>query len=631
MTSAQTASRQYPTLYSPLQLGALTVPNRFVVPAITTNFAAEGGYADDRLIEYLKARARGGYGLIFTENLGVHPSGRVMPRMAMASDDSYLPGLTRLAREVKAYGAVLFGQINHAGRQTQSRMTGLPLVAPSAVACPINREVPEALTIDAIHEMEKAYIDAAERLFKAGFDGVEIHGAHGYLVAGFLSRYSNKRTDEYGGSLENRMRFILNIVNGIQARVGRQFPVSVRISALEFVPDGLDLPESIEITKRLRETGIQLISISVGVYESFNRLSMVTGETEGRWLDLAGEIRRECQPLPVIGVGRIKRAEVAERALNAGQIDLAAFGRASIADPDLPKKVLHGEISAVDSCLGCNVCLGRSARPETICPINPIVGREHRTSWLPAAKNQMNLRIFGSSVAAMTAAWLMGKLGHRVLVDTAGEPLGGMQMWRAAIPGQQEYLETIAVAKRRLLSVGGEFTSDPIEEGSVLWGESRFLPVDRKLVAADVLYKPVWQVFASAEAEPTAATIAVVGSSLMTVESAILLASRKHTVHLFTGGGSIAADAHPGYREKCRDLLIQLNIVLHTEPAPLATDVLSGFGEVFLGAGAHHDTTDIGAWTQPQGAYRSVIRDAYEPGLMTQGIYEAMDLAMSTR
>ena len=241
----------FPHLFSPFRLGEQTLRNRMVMPGITTNFAESDGSVGDRLSGYLKVRARGGFGVIVTENIGVHASGRVMPRMVMGHEDRYLPGLARLANVIKREGACAIAQISHAGRQTKSKITGLPLVFPSPISCPINREMPQALTIDGIRTMEDAFIGTAIRLHRAGFNGVEIHAAHGYLVAAFLSRYSNKRDDLYGGSLDNRMRFLRNVINGIKANASPDFLLLVRISAEEFVPEGLDVVETIEIGRRL--------------------------------------------------------------------------------------------------------------------------------------------------------------------------------------------------------------------------------------------------------------------------------------------------------------------------------------------------------------------------------------------
>lgn len=628
------ASR-YPHLFSPVQLGRLTIPNRFVVPALTTNFAELDGTVGDRLIEYLNARTSGGYGLVITENIGVHPSGRVMPKMVMAHDDSFIPGLRRLVRTVKHSGGLLFGQLSHAGRQTKSRVTRMPLVAPSAIACPLNREEPQALTVEGVHGMEQAFVDAAVRLAQVGFDGLEIHSAHGYLVGAFLSRYSNKRTDHYGGSLENRMRFLRTIVRGIKRALGNEFPISVRISAREFVEDGLDLAEAVIVAKRLAAEGVHALSVSVGVYESFNRLSMITGEPEGQWLDLAGAIRREVAPLPVIGVGRIKRPKVAEEALARGCIDLAAFGRASIADPDLPLKVLEGRQDQINWCLGCNVCLGRSARPETICPVNPAVGKEFMFRFDRSIEPR-HIQIMGASLSALTAAWMAAERGNTVLIDPVGEPLGGMQAWRSGVPGQEEYAEGITALTHRAVRAGVTFPPYRASPEDLVWRVRRYQPYDPSWRGRHHVVCSAYQVLSGEQSFAQGSQVAVVGVDLAAAEAAIVLAKAGCRVRLFSAMRDIAVDAHPGYREASRARLLQYEAEVRLcDDGPQSHD-LRWAEALVVGHPKEASYEDEPNWSAPQGAASdestvtdAIIPDTYEPGLMTRGIYDAVDLALS--
>jgi 2,4-dienoyl-CoA reductase-like NADH-dependent reductase (Old Yellow Enzyme family) len=342
------AMERFPHLFSPLKLGRLSLPNRFAMAPMTTNYAGPDGGVTPRLCDYLTARGSGGYSLIITENMGVHASGRVMPRMLMADEDKHIAGLARLADAIHATGVRTIAQISHCGRQSKSKFTGMPLVAPSAIPCPLNREMPRALALEEIAQMERAFVAAARRVEAAGFDGVEIHAAHGYLASSFLSAYSNHRTDAYGGSLENRMRFLLNIVDGIRRH--SDITLTVRISADEFVEDGNTLEQTTVIARTLEMHGVSAISVSVGVYESFNTQSMVSGEAEGRWLPLAGAIARGLA-IPVFGAGRIKRAQVAEAAIARGDCALPLFGRPAIADAELPRKIGDGREADILPCV----------------------------------------------------------------------------------------------------------------------------------------------------------------------------------------------------------------------------------------------------------------------------------------
>ena len=612
--------RHFANLFSPLTVGSVTLPNRFVVPAVTTNFAEADGTIGPRLIDYLEARAVGGFGLIVTENLGVHATGRVMPRMGMADSDASLPGLERLARAVHRHGAILFGQISHAGRQTRSRITGHPLLAPSALPCPLNREMPQELHLAEIDMLVDAYAAAARRLQVADFDGIEIHGAHGYLVAAFLSRYANRRDDAYGGNLANRMRFLLRIVAEIRSRCGPAFPISVRLSVEEFVPDGLVAEDSCQIAKTLEQAGVHAISASVGTYESFNRLSMITGEPEGRWLSLARKIT-DSVGIPVMGVGRLKRPEVAEAALARGDMHLAAFGRASIADPDLPRKAREGRTEETIWCLGCNMCLGRSARPQTICPVNPAVGDEARWRLAPVARPR-KLRIEGGSLASMTAAWVAARLGHEVEVVVGANEIGGMQAWRARVPGMEEYGETIDALRMRAMREGVRFATTTTA-ADVVWEETRIpeaITPDILQLRPDAVSPSA--ILARADLPSDGPDCVVFGSDLATTEAAIRLATAGRQVRLVSAMRDVCHDAHPGYREVSRLRLAALGVpteLMVQDWRDMLAEVLPGSLVV---AGVVEPPEPVESKEKSFG-----IVDAYEAGAMTHHIYAAAEFA----
>ncbi len=627
MDASLSGAARFPQLFSPLRLGKLVLPTRFAVAPMTTNFANPDGSVSRSLQDYLVARARGGFSLIITENIGVHTSGRVMPKMVMADTDGHIPGLAGLARAIKAEGAYVIGQLSHAGRQTRSAITGHPLVAPSAIACPMNRQIPEELTIAGIHEMEQAFIDAAVRLDRAGFDGAELHGAHGYLLGAFLSLYSNHRTDEYGGTLENRMRFMLNVIDGIQRATSPGFVLTVRISAREFVAGGLDLPESARIVDRLADAGIDAVSISVGVYESFNKVSMITGDPEGQWLDVAGHIKRHSR-IPVFGVGRIKRPEIAERALALGQVDLPLFGRASIADAQLPDKIARGQSDRVNGCTSCNTCLGRSARPETICPVNPAVGREAAYEFERAAQAK-RVAVVGSSWPALTAAWIAAKKGHQATIyETEGE-LGGMQAWRAAVPGQQEFGEATGslVLRARDAGVRIERRLPRADEYDVLWVVRRYQPVSLFAAQSPHTAFTSYGILAGMNRRG-AARVTAMGQDLATAEAALLLAISGACVEVRTPGRDIALDAHPGYREATRRRLKGLGVEVLTDSPPQAADMHDALLMGQLEPGGGTDGKDA-SWVMPYSTPDpdAWLGDAYEPAALTAAVYEAAAIA----
>jgi 2,4-dienoyl-CoA reductase-like NADH-dependent reductase (Old Yellow Enzyme family) len=618
----------FPHLFSPLKIGSLTLPTRFAMAPMTTNFANGDGSVSKELEDYLAARAKGGFSLIITENLGINSSGRVMPRMVMAHNDQMLPGLKSLASTVKSAGAKIIGQLSHAGRQTKTATTGLPLVAPSPVPCPLNREMPVELDLGEIAALEQDFADAAKRLEQAGFDGAELHGAHGYLIAEFISNYSNKRTDQYGGSLQNRMRFLLNIIRRIREVTSPNFALIVRISAKEFVKDGLDLPETLDVVRMLEQAGIDAISISVGVYESFNRLSMITGDQEGQWLELAGQVKQHCS-IPVFGVGRIKRAEIAEMAIAKGLVDIPLFGRAAIADPELPNKIAKQQVEQIIACTSCNICLGRSGRPESICPVNPAIGREATFNFTRCTQPK-TISIVGSSWSALTAAWIASSKGHRVVVYAPNNALGGMQDWRAQAPGLGEFSEATAALAHRARQAGVTFEHNPVKNitSDLIWVVRRYLPhtqASEKFSSALSTYDVLPDLHTRRNE-----TVNLAGLDLVTAEAAATLAQQGCAVTLFSPGRGIAVDGHPGYREATRKLFDQLGVKLIIGQLP---DEINA-PEVWI-VGALEKTPDISAddaqWSAPNPTQRvdAWLADAYEPNMLTTGIYDAVKLSLS--
>lgn len=622
------AHASFPHLFTPLQLRAKTARNRLIVPAMATHFAEPDGSAGERLAAYLEARAEGGFGIVVTENIGVHPGGRVMARMLMAEDESRIAGLARLATAIRGHGTLAIGQINHGGRQTSSRLTGQELVAPSAIACPLMREMPRALSADEIPALQAAYVAAAGRLEAAGFDGVEIHAAHGYLAASFLSAYSNRREDAYGGSPENRLRFLAGIVAGIRARCSPDFLLFVRMSVEEFVPDGLVPEDVVVISRQLEALGCDVISLSVGVYESYNQLTMLSGEPEGPWLDRAGVVRRAIG-IPVVGVGRIKRPERAEAALAEGKIDLAAIGRGSITDPDYPNRLYRGAGPVAVACMSCNLCLGRSARPEMICPVNPFVGRE-RDLAPPAPKQGMRLLVQGAGFAALTAAWLAVRRGLDVTLAHGAQPLGGMQAWRSRVPGQAEYAVAVRAVVERARAGGVDIRPGSVAPAGfgLIWRERRLEPARIDAASASKTVVTAYAVLADT-AGSIKGRVLVAGDDLAAADAALLLADRGLAVTLRTPTRDIGFDAHPGFRVLNRRLLLERGAQIEVSVAD-PCDHVQNFDAVVVGRLDAASSADPQLWHTDWGNPADAqIDDCYEPGALAQAVYRAVELTQS--
>lgn len=338
------------------------VRNRTVLPPMVSGYATEGR-ATKRLINYYSRQAAGGVGLIIVEATCVDPSGLSWDIHLRADHDRYLPGLTELARRVKAHGARALLQIHHGGRQTH---TLAEAVAPSAVPCPQVKVPTRALARREIRRLERAFARAAGRAVAAGFDGVEVHGAHGYLINQFLSPHTNRRDDEYGGSLEGRLRFALQVVEGVRRALGPRRILGFRISADEFLPRGLTTAESVPMMQRLVEAGVDIVHVSAGTYESLfsKRHARRVLRGPGRYLPLARAVKGRVS-VPVIAVGQLDGPALARRTVARGWADMVAVGRGMLADPEWPRKVLLRRDTELIKCIYCPECTFHSEG----CPI----------------------------------------------------------------------------------------------------------------------------------------------------------------------------------------------------------------------------------------------------------------------
>ncbi|MBN2397677.1 MAG: NADH:flavin oxidoreductase, partial [Deltaproteobacteria bacterium] len=363
------------TVFSPIRVGSIEIPNRLVVPAMVMSYCNADGTATERYLAYHEAKARGGWGVIITENYAVVPEGRGFPNIPGLWDDSQIQGHAELTRRVHDAGGIIFAQIYHCGRQTTRRVIGSQPVAPSPIPCPSIGKMPRELTLHEIRAIVEAFGDCALRAQRAGFDGIEVHGAHGYLIAQFMSLHANKRTDGYGGPLTNRLRFPLEVLVDIRSKVGSNFPVIFRISGDELVPGGRAIEETKTIVQTLERAGIDAVHVSVGTYGSGYAITPPAAVAHGWITGYAREVKRVVS-IPVITVGRITDPHLAETIVAGGTADLVAMGRASLADPDLPNKAAAGRFGEINHCIGCmQGCAEMISRyqPAT-CLVNPTLG-----------------------------------------------------------------------------------------------------------------------------------------------------------------------------------------------------------------------------------------------------------------
>lgn len=418
---------------SPISFAGLTLKNRIVFPPMSTKFCAPGGGVTERLKAYYEARARGGAGMVIVEATCVHESGAPTSRWLHITKDEQVAQFAELARRIKKYASVACIQLAHTGRAANAQATGQPVLLVSHIPGVTPYQDSRVIDENDIRMLAESWGRAALRAKNAGFDAVELHGAHGYLLSQFFSPYTNRRTDSYGGCLENRMRFPLLILQKVREYVGKDFPVGYRISVEERLEEvglknGTTLEDSLELCRRLVDEGISWLHVTVGLRETNYMVSPPSCVEKGWIADLAGAVRKAVsQRVPVIAVNRIANETCAEEVLARGDADLVAMGRALIADPDLPHKAARNEQDKIFRCIGCNEgCVGGSARGTGVaCVLNPLTGFEDRYD-LSIASMPKKVVCVGGGVAGMSAALYAARRGHYVSLYEKGPELGGL-------------------------------------------------------------------------------------------------------------------------------------------------------------------------------------------------------------
>lgn len=445
----------FPHLFSPLQINSVTLRNRIVLSPHTTGFAAPGGYLTEREAAYQAARARGGVALTVLGTNVVHRSSTLDYGVLGNLDHSYIAGYKLVSDAVHEYETKIFVQLNHQG-STAVRKDALPyLSAPSPFASYLHNEIPQEMNRALIQDIVRAFGDAAERCKRGGIDGVLIHAAHGYLLNQFLSPLTNQRTDEYGGSLENRMRALMEVLASVRAATGPEYPIGVRLSVDEYVPGGLTLDVSREICNKLDESKlVDYLDISTGVaYDLYSEAKHYPSMQLPplTWVDLAAEIKRVVK-VPVSCAGRIRTPQEAEELLRDGKIDLAQMARSIIADPEWANKAQANRIEEIRPCMYISSgCLGRLHRGLAIsCVQNPTVGREREFATIARAEQVKRILVIGGGPAGMQAAVTAAQRGHTVTLMERGGQLGGQARIAANAPGRAEIRNALVFLEREL-------------------------------------------------------------------------------------------------------------------------------------------------------------------------------------
>lgn len=398
------------------------------MPGLASFLIENDGSYSEKTIEHYRLRAAGGPAMIIMEAHGVAPEGVVSNHQARIYDDRFIKDISRAAAVIKNEGCIPAIQIHHAGRQVPSRVINRKPFAPSPLPCPSIKGEVEPLSIKGIEKIVTQFGDAAERAKAAGFELIEIHGAHGYLINQFLSGFSNEREDEYGGTTLKRSRFAIEIVREVRKRVGPDYPLSFKISAQEFVPNGLTTEESIEILKLLIPEGLDVIQISAGNDATPEWICQSMFMKQACLVESAAKIKSALD-IPVMVVGRINDPVIADEIIKEKKADLICMGRGLLADPELPKKAKAGRLEDIRKCIACNTCMQSIFRNGKIeCLVNPTLGREKELILKPVEKPKKVL-VVGGGPGGLNAARIASKRGHSVDLYEKNSLLGGQLLF----------------------------------------------------------------------------------------------------------------------------------------------------------------------------------------------------------
>lgn len=436
----------YKKLFTPGKIGNVEIKNRLVMSPMGTNISGLDGAPTDEMIEFYEARAIGGVGLIYTEVCRVNEvHGAAMLRQLSLTSDRNIEPMSKLTSAIHNHGTKIFCQLHHPGRETaRVLLGGAPVVAPSAIMCKFTKEETRALEHSEVLELVQQFIAAAVRAKKAGFDGVELHAAHGYLLNQFLSPYTNKRTDEYGGSFENRMRFITEIITGIHKTCGDDYPVTVRLSVDEFLDktgvteDYIHAKDGVQIAMYLEKVGAAAINVSCGIYETGVSIIEPVTYPQG-WRTPFVKAVKDHVSIPVIAVSAIREPAFAEKLLEDGVQDFISMGRGWLADENWGTKAMEGRDKEIRKCIGCLNCFDSLKNNMPVgmppdCAVNPRLCKE---KWFPTPAYDYahhSIAVIGAGPAGMAAARTAAERGMKVtLIEKSGR-LGGLVNYASASP-----------------------------------------------------------------------------------------------------------------------------------------------------------------------------------------------------
>jgi 2,4-dienoyl-CoA reductase-like NADH-dependent reductase (Old Yellow Enzyme family)/thioredoxin reductase len=436
--------------FKQMKVRNVLIKNRMIIPPMGCNTCDLEGNMDQDTIDYYEARARGGYGLIIVEVTTIQKHSKAVPNELTIHDDKYIPGFKKLVDVIHKYGCPAMLQLHHAGRQSHSSFLGDTPVSSSSIPCPKYKDTPRELSTQEVYEVINAYIAAAKRAQQAGFDGVELHAAHGYILHQFMSPRSNKRTDEFGGGFEGRTYIMKLIIEGIKRECGEDFPVSVRLSCIEGSAGGFTENAGFVHARLIESYGADMLDITSGSYGEYELLIRPPDQDPAYLLKYVKQIKEKAS-VPVAIVGRFADAQIIDYVLANGYADMVAVGRQSICDPDLPNKMMVGNPLEYIPCLSCsNRCQAfHQERFDSIgdygfsCVVNPL-GTNRSFMRYGKTDTPKKVVIIGSGPAGLEAAWIAAERGHDVsLFEKAPRAKAGGQFYVAAFPPYKQTISSV--------------------------------------------------------------------------------------------------------------------------------------------------------------------------------------------
>jgi len=576
--------KKYPNIFLPGNIGKMEVKNRIKYASTETNFNYGDGFVSEKEVAYMEAQARGGPGMVTTQGAYTDTRGEGQGYVGMMSisDDKFIPGLKRIADVIHKYDAKAVLQLMHCGR-----VGGINLeytVGPSVVKQRIPRfREPVEMTREQIEIAIHEHIDGARRCIEAGYDAVEISGIVGYLISNFISSYTNKRTDEYGGDVAGRAKFMTDIVSGIRKEVGPDYPIIIRLCADELLHDrgGNTQEESLEVIRLAEKAGADCLSVTAGWQES--AVSVISRDCKmGMWLYLAKRVREALKPETKVSMAyRLFIPEYPEEAIAKGELDFWEMCRPMIADPMLPKKIAEDRQDEIIPCMACNICLARLFRDaELNCMVRPSLGHESEPEWgfygFPKAEHPKKVWVIGAGLSGLQAAAIAAEKGHSVTVTEKRNRIGGQSATAANGPhGDEEFMRLVTYLKKYCdrggvtFEMGKDVTDEDIKNSDADYviiatgavPKSDLPGADGKNVVSclDVMDGKV----------TPGKRVVILGSKGVAISTAMyLLAEGGHDISLVHSGKKPGADVNPSYIWRYMSKLREgnVNLVRHAKP-----------------------------------------------------------------